>query len=355
MNPPKKTLLPLILLIALLAALAGTAGYIVHLHRVNAAYVPAVSTPKPTASFLVPTAAAATAVPDVTVSPVPAADATETPAWQFTEDAAQFWSEGALRLRADSYRSPSLSIDVRTVVDGTTFSRQAVYYVADIYVRDVTQIRTENSKSDFSRSGHADVVKMAQRVNAILAISGDYYSAQSGSLVIRNGVVYRKSLREDMDVCMLLRDGTMETVTYQKASLKAILEKDPWQAWQFGPALLNADGTARKSFPGNTVTKRNPRSCIGYIAPGHYLFVAVDGRQKQSGGLKMTELAALMESLGCKQAFNLDGGASAHFYWQDRIYSNPSGGGRQISDIIYIAKEDYPDSIYFHGKDGLHR
>ena len=90
------------------------------------------------------------------------------------------------------------------------------------------------------------------------------------------------------------------------------------------------------------------------VQGGSGLFVVADGRQKESRGLTLSELAALMETLGCRSAFNLDGGASAHFYWNDEIYSNPSKGGRNISDIIYVEKESYPDSDFFHGKDGMH-
>ena len=80
----------------------------------------------------------------------------------------------------------------------------------------------------------------------------------------------------------------------------------------------------------------------------------MDGRSKQSRGVTLHELASLMEMLGCRRAFNLDGGASAHFFYKDKIFNVPSNnGGRQISDIIYIAKEDYPDAFYFHGKDGI--
>ena len=78
----------------------------------------------------------------------------------------------------------------------------------------------------------------------------------------------------------------------------------------------------------------------------------MDGRQKNARGLTLSELAALMESLGCVQAFNLDGGASAHFYWNGQVVSSPSGGGREISDIIYVAKEDTHVSPFFFGKDG---
>ena len=78
----------------------------------------------------------------------------------------------------------------------------------------------------------------------------------------------------------------------------------------------------------------------------------VDGRQKASRGLSLKELAQLMRSLGCVQAYNLDGGASAHMYWKTDILNNPSKGGRAISDIIYVAKGPYEPSRFFAGKKG---
>ena len=60
-----------------------------------------------------------------------------------------------------------------------------------------------------------------------------------------------------------------------------------------------------------------------------------------------------MHSLGCTQAYNLDGGASAHFYWKDTTLNRPSGGGRVVADIVYIAYEPYPESRFYCGKAGL--
>ena len=57
----------------------------------------------------------------------------------------------------------------------------------------------------------------------------------------------------------------------------------------------------------------NPRSAVGYYEPGHYCFVVIDGRQPgYSKGATLMQLAQLFESLGCKEAYNLDGGKSAH-------------------------------------------
>ena len=217
---------------------------------------------------------------------------------------------------------------------------------------DVTQIRTACASGDFSRARSGQVEKIAKKADAIVAISGDYCSARAKSVIIRNGEVYKQSIG-DGDICLLLRNGEMVTMRSAGASMKKILEMDPWQAWEFGPALFDSKGNPITSYPGIGISVRNPRSCIGYIEPGHYCLVVVDGRQKESRGVTLKELALLMQSLGCKQAYNLDGGASAQFFWKDTILNHPSGGGRPIADIIYVAYESYSASRFYCGKAGL--
>lgn len=62
---------------------------------------------------------------------------------------------------------------------------------------------------------------------------------------------------------------------------------------------------------------------------------------EDSAGMTMAELAALFESLGCKAAYNMDGGQSSVMAWDEgRVTVNtPASGGRPVSDIIYIPKE----------------
>jgi len=43
-----------------------------------------------------------------------------------------------------------------------------------------------------------------------------------------------------------------------------------------------------------------------------------------------------MSDEGCMSAFNLDGGKSAMMYFNKSIVNAPDGGGRDLSDIIYI-------------------
>ena len=111
-----------------------------------------------------------------------------------------------------------------------------------------------------------------------------------------------------------------------------------WQAWTFGPALLDTDGSALTGFSSTgRIISANPRTAIGYYEPGHYCMVVVDGRG-ESAGMTLPELSQLFSDLGCAAAYNLDGGNSSVMVWQDAVINDPSGGGRESSDALLIAE-----------------
>ena len=70
----------------------------------------------------------------------------------------------------------------------------------------------------------------------------------------------------------------------------------------------------------------------------------VDGRKTKSAlekgkknlGIKMYDLALLMEELGCQAAYNLDGGQSSMLWYGGEVISTPHKGGRPVGDIVYI-------------------
>lgn len=241
-------------------------------------------------------------------------------------------------LEAEKYAEEELAVIIRTVEDKETYSNYVTYFVVDVYVQDVTRLRTEaaNSKGFSAKYGETSVKKMGQRVNALFAVSGDYYTNNMG-LVIRNGELYRKT-KGKYDICVLYRDGTMRTFTPEEYDVDNIIEQDPWQVWTFGPGLLDSEGNPRTEFPNCQIKDRNPRCVLGYYEPGHYAIVMVDGRQSgYSLGLSMNDLAQLSYDLGFQVAYNLDGGKSAVLCWQGEVYNNPDSGGRVISDILYVA------------------
>lgn len=241
-----------------------------------------------------------------------------------------------------SYTSPRQSLSWYMVEDRETFGKLVTYYVVDIWIRDVTLLRTAFAQDQFKARYIQDIEDISRQTGAIAALSGDFAVYRKKGLVIRNGEVLRKSLDSSRDVGVLYKDGTFACYEAGQVPLEDILSRDPWQSWCFGPSLLTADGSHKSRFH-TTVAATNPRAAFGYYEPGHYCFVLVDGRSKKhSLGLTMEELSTLMESLGCCAAINLDGGATAQLSWNHALVNQPSGGGRRINDILYLAPEAQP-------------
>ena len=232
-----------------------------------------------------------------------------------------------------SYADENLRVAVKE--EHTT---DATYYVADVWVRNILGYKTAFSGGKYG-GGYSLPSDMASKNHAILALSGDCYKARPEGIVIRNGNLYRDTVAGD--VCILYADGVMESYYEADFDLDAVVARGAYQGWSFGPKLID-NGQVPASY--NTTDKiknHNPRAAIGYYEPGHYCLVYVDGRQgEDSKGMKLEELSQIMIDLGCKDAYNLDGGQSSMMVFQDQVLGEPYKGGREISDIIYFGGDD---------------
>lgn len=83
---------------------------------------------------------------------------------------------------------------------------------------------------------------------------------------------------------------------------------------------------------------KHPRSAICIDRERNLYFVAIDGRYAGSAGLKMPELAQLMQSLHCENAMNLDGGGSTLLFANNKIINKPSDatGPRKVVSAVLI-------------------
>ena len=232
----------------------------------------------------------------------------------------------------NSYTSPDISITVNEVNE-----ENLTYYVADIYVRDITCFQTALAENTYGSGFRDSIEDMAVLNNALLAVNGDYYGNTTEGVVIRNGVIYRAN-PTNCDVCVLYYDGSMKVMPGSSFSVEEAVEDGAWQAWTFGPALLDAGGKPITAFASTSrITNANPRTAIGYYEPGHYCLVVVDGRG-ESSGISLPRLSRLFDTLGCIAAYNLDGGNSSIMVWGNEVINNPSGGGRESSDALLIAE-----------------
>ncbi|MBR0040764.1 MAG: phosphodiester glycosidase family protein [Oscillospiraceae bacterium] len=284
-------------------------------------------TPEPTAKPTPEPTPGPTPVP----TPEPSPERVRSGVWG--EKFADRFTEGEIIEDEYSYRSENVSVTVSKVEENAL-----VYYVADVYVSDLKYLRSGFANGKYN-GGFRKLAEMAADENAIVAICGDHYAGGNGGIVVRNGVTYRSTRFQD--VCILYGDGTMVTMDDAELDLKALEEARPWQVWSFGPGLLDSEGHAKERF--NTIVyPANPRCAIGYVEPGHYYLVEVEGARggvyTGSRGMDMHQLAELFESLGCVSAYNLDGGRSVGIAWMGDLLSFDYD--RRIPDMIYVT--DFP-------------
>lgn len=271
--------------------------------------------------------AAAPAAPEPTAAPT--VQPTEAPAVEgdFRARWAEMFTDGGVEATEISYRSENVYVVL------AEFRRaDSVCHVADIYISDIECLATAFARDQYGSAYTEDPADIAARCGSVVALTGDYYGAHDGGVVIRNGELYRDGPNAN-DVCVLYWDGAMRTFSPDEFDAVAELENGAYQAWCFGPMLLDADGQAMERF-NSSVHPKNPRAAIGYYEPGHYCFVMVEGRTDESEGATLAELSELMRDLGCAAAYNLDGGQTAAL-----LTGTSALGGvdsRPVSDIIAI-------------------
>jgi len=237
-------------------------------------------------------------------------------------------------LKNDGYISSDVSVTVTEQTQG-----DYTYHIADVYVQNIESIKTAFGGGDYL-AGKELTQQIAIDNGAILAVNGDGYSSRSSGPLVRNGVWYRDTVDRENDVCALLRDGRMLTFAAGKVTVDTLTEQDAFQTWTGGVNLLDGDGLPLGIYNcPNSILSRSARTVIGYYEPGHYCFVAIDGKKNpDSRGATIPETAELMQSLGCAAAYTLGGGNSSVMTTQIEILNYNPDGGRAASDIVYISE-----------------
>ena len=216
------------------------------------------------------------------------------------------------------------------------------YVLADIYIGDITCFQTAFAQDTYGVGYTEKLSDISARMQAVLAVNGDSYSNnrhRENGTIIRNGVIYRCK-QADAETCVLNWDGTMDIYAPGQIDQKQLVERGAYQSWVFGPSLLDEQGRAKTSFiTWDYIRESHPRTAIGYYEPGHYCLLLVDGRQPASRGMFLDEMAKLIEDLGCRAAYNLDGGHCSFMTMQNRVVSNPYKPEHEVMDGIFLTEK----------------
>ena len=264
----------------------------------------------------------------------------------------KFLTGGNPVITDNSYKSKDVTINKQE-------SNGTVYYVADIYIRSIENLKSAfsinqktkeedfwegDSDPDSSRYFQEDGAKLSERVNSILTINGDYSSGRKTGIIFRNCKLSRDVPRAEVGA--IYKDGTYKGFTKADFDVAAEQGKGLWQVMGFEPRLVEngkAIQNIKTLLSGMDVAA--PRSGFGYYEPGHYCFVVADGRQEgYSIGPELQEWANFFEKLGCEGAFNLDGGASSQMYFMGKLINRPTTGTsggvvRMLPDVFYIGEK----------------
>ncbi len=226
------------------------------------------------------------------------------------------------------------------------------YWMAEIKLRDASQLRTY-SGNGFDSSGARDGVRMAQMVNAVVAINGDFCNSSERvgkGFVIRQGQLFRNNLdlagvegSKMIDVLLIDEDGNFHAL-YQpeKNTIESTVDgKRILNALCFGPVLVDG-GKVVDDYKGAdywidmATLEGKQRMCICQTGRLSYLVIASGGPYRGDSGMTMRQLAQLAADCGAIVAYNLDGGDSTMLYFNGKKI-NQSNNLRKLQDIIYFA------------------
>lgn len=245
----------------------------------------------------------------------------------------KYYEPGELTYETDRL---SVSIEQKQKDDMT-------YFVCDIKLSDVSQLRTAFAGDSFTSGIYEATSDIADRYSPVLAINADFCRYHRNGVIIRNGEVLRRQNITKHHLLIVDENGDMSVQTDRSGKQGLVANKleqaNTWQTFEFGPVLVQ-DGEAAtlpKSFYVNCNDGYyEPRTAIGQMGPLHYIVIVVDGRRDgYSKGASIPQLQQLFLDEGAQFAFNLDGGGSTTLYFLGDVVNMPSGGKqRSVSDVI---------------------
>ena len=232
------------------------------------------------------------------------------------------------------YEDESLKVTIETVREHDT-----TILVARVKIVDPSQIRTAMA-ARYGSTGTVLPDRLAKRVNAVLAVNGDFFNFNSTGYLVRQGKRYRDKTHSDFDILIIDEKGDFHIVVDPTEEKVKSFPGTIVNSFNFGPALV-VDGEIIHTTKDLNVglDKETQRMGVGQMGPLEYICVATEGPENEgSAGLTIPEFAQLMKDLGAVQAYNLDGGSSSAMkLGREKINALTSNKMRPICDLLYFA------------------
>ena len=270
------------------------------------------------------------------------------------------WLHSPVRAQPTATAPPLAAIRLESRVDAAQKQRIFVALV-DLTDADVS-VRVSRGGDDPDGDGPYQTTLLAPSVIAArehfeLAINGDFFSARA----TRDAEGAKSGFVTGKWASVVGPAATDGFVWATAPNARPVLMMDADKNAQI-VALKNVPATARQVVAGSDLllqngqrvlnnqsafsTNRHPRTAVGLSDSGKTLvLVVVDGRDAHSAlGMSLRELTDLMQSLGCSDALNLDGGGSSEMIVRDkpsgqlRVLNTPSDGReRAVANVLGVS------------------
>jgi len=170
--------------------------------------------------------------------------------------------------------------------------------------------------------------------------------------VVKNGIVIainqNDSPLEAGTIVISAHGASKDKLANVKVGDKIKVNEDLGTTWNqvpqimgVGPLLLKNNSvyvTAKEEqFGSDVASGRAPRTAVGITKDSHVLLAVVDGRQANSMGCTLSEMAVLMQEMGAVDAVNFDGGGSSEMVIKNEIINSPSDGSeRRVGAALVV-------------------
>ncbi len=239
------------------------------------------------------------------------------------------------------YQDGSISVRVEY-----TYAYDTTIQLTWVQIAHPSQLRAATCRPYPSKSvAYAQVI--AERVNAVLAINGDWFMHRKEGYITRNGEApYRQYFGRNIelfDVLIIDENADFHIIrSYSEEKINDFIANSGHQiihSYTFGPALV-VDGVRNTEYLMTECApeRQTQRIAICQVAPLSYLIIATEGPEnKGSKGLTLEQFSQFCLDMGVQQAYNLDGGSSSSvILGNKKINSLSTGKKRTVGDILYF-------------------
>lgn len=215
---------------------------------------------------------------------------------------------------------------------------------AEVKIADGSQLRRKLADNEYGADSRYLASTMAEEVNAVVAINGDFYAFRNKGISVYGRKIYRFN-PENVESCFFTASGDLLFAHLNEfedvaAAERFVAENDIKFSVAFGPILVENGVLQVSGYAQYRLGEPNElhyRSAVGQTDPLHYL-LATSGTEGRIGKVgTIAQMAKVMLDKGCVQAYALDGGQTAEIVMnREPVNEIAHGSERTMSDIIWF-------------------